>query len=78
MAERTWPASDDVRNIVDHRGSGDYDFNKATVKSVILGARMQDEDKEQIAEWICQHNPKVKLLQAECHDHEYRLVINSI
>lgn len=78
MAERDWPDADDVRNILDHRGHGNYDFNKAAVKRVILGARIQDENKKQIAEWICQHNPEVKLLQAKCHDHEYRLVIESI
>ena len=75
FAERNWPAPDDIRNIVEHRGHGDYEFNKTAVKEVILGARMPDEDKKQIAEWISLHNPGVELRQAKCHDHEYRLVI---
>jgi hypothetical protein len=77
-AEREWPSPDDVRNIVDHRGPGEYKFNKAAVKGTILGARMPEENRTQIAEWIRQHNPEVKLFQAKCHDHEYRLVIEPL
>lgn len=77
MASKNWPDEDDVRNLVDHRGPGDYEFNKAAVKAVILGARMHEVQEKQIAEWIRQHNPDVQLLKAKCHEHEYRLVIAS-
>lgn len=64
--------------LANHNGPGDYAFNKAAVREIIIGARAPADTRVHITGWIRRYNASVRLFQTACHDHQYRLVLRQL
>lgn len=59
-------------------GSGYYKFTPELLKGVILGARIQEESKRKIFEWVKKYPTQINLYQAKLNELEFKLDIVGI
>ena len=75
-----WKHEDEVRFIRNwaEGGFGEYQLKPESIREVILGARISDENKAIIQSWISNHKEHAELYQAHLHDSKYELVLERI
>lgn len=56
-------------------GPGVRSYPPALLAEVILGARMPEEDRQQVLSWVDAHNPRPQVLEVGLRDGEYALEI---
>jgi len=73
-----WSYENEWRLINPKRPPGVHRYPSELLEGVILGAKISDEDKDQLKEWISTLKHQVKLFQATINEKNFRIDINEI
>jgi hypothetical protein len=77
---KEWEHENEIRFIRNwaEGGFGERKLKPESMKEVILGARITDEDRELVISWILKHKMNVEIYQACLHDSRYELLLEKL
>jgi hypothetical protein len=73
-----WAYEDEWRLILNRRGGELVRFEQPIVSGVILGARINSDDRDEVLGWVRDTGRSVDVYQARFHDRDYALEIHAV
>jgi len=80
VKSNSWLHEQEIRFIrnLSEGGIGPYLLKTGTMKEVILGAKISDDNRELILNWISKYQAHVKIFNAKLHESSYELVFEEL
>lgn len=71
-------SNEDIRQLTDGRGPGDYSFPKEAIKEIYLGARIDAAQRKKVIEYVRDANLSIPIYDVRTNLHSYSLEFHSI
>ncbi|MDO8342658.1 MAG: DUF2971 domain-containing protein [Cellvibrio sp.] len=71
-------SDEDIRQLTNGRGPGDYSFPKEAIKEIYLGARIEAEQRIKVIQYVRDANLNIPVYEARRNSHSYSLGFDPI